>query len=148
MTRRCEQRITRACKCNRDTALLTALPAPTRWLAALQACGSLAEVAELLGDSKLVAADHYGYTLTDYREVDRTIALGRVRRWFYPAGMARGCPRNSEPLSSRPRDGDQEKGEEDGHPDDEHAQSPDPVVRRPHRDHDRDPTRLSIIQTG
>ena len=40
--------------------------------------GSLAEVAELLGDSKRVAADHYVYALTDYREVDRTIALARV----------------------------------------------------------------------
>ena len=39
--------------------------------------GSLAEVAELLGDSKRVAADHYVYALTDYREVDRTIALAR-----------------------------------------------------------------------
>jgi integrase len=39
---------------------------------------SLAEVAELLGDSKRVAADHYVYALTDYREVDRTIALARV----------------------------------------------------------------------
>jgi integrase len=42
-------------------------------------CGSLAEVAELLGDSKRVAADHYVYALTDYREVDRRIALARVR---------------------------------------------------------------------
>jgi integrase len=41
--------------------------------------GSLAEVAELLGDSKRVAADHYVYALTDYREVDRQIALARVR---------------------------------------------------------------------
>ena len=40
--------------------------------------GSLAEVAELLGDSKRVAADHYVYALTDYREVDRTIALARA----------------------------------------------------------------------
>jgi integrase len=39
--------------------------------------GSLAEVAELLGDSKRVAADHYVYALTDYREVDRSIALAR-----------------------------------------------------------------------
>jgi integrase len=39
--------------------------------------GSLADVAELLGDSKRVAADHYVYALTDYREVDRTIALAR-----------------------------------------------------------------------
>jgi len=41
--------------------------------------GSLAEVAEFLGDSKRVAADHYVYALTDYREVDRSIALARVR---------------------------------------------------------------------
>jgi integrase len=41
--------------------------------------GSLADVAELLGDSKRVAADHYVYALTDYREVDRTIALARAR---------------------------------------------------------------------
>ena len=33
---------------------------------------------ELLGDSKRVAADHYVYALTDYREVDRTIALVRI----------------------------------------------------------------------
>jgi hypothetical protein len=36
------------------------------------------EVAELLGDSKRVAADHYIYALTDYREVDRGIALPRL----------------------------------------------------------------------
>jgi integrase len=41
--------------------------------------GSLAEVAELLGDSKRVAADHYVYALTDYREVNREIALERAR---------------------------------------------------------------------
>ena len=41
--------------------------------------GSLAEVAELLGDSKRVAADHYVYALTDYRETDRSIALARAR---------------------------------------------------------------------
>jgi integrase len=41
--------------------------------------GSLADVAELLGDSKRVAAEHYVYALTDYREVDRTIALARVQ---------------------------------------------------------------------
>ena len=40
--------------------------------------GSLADVAELLGDSKRVAADHYVYALVDYREVDRTIALARA----------------------------------------------------------------------
>ena len=40
--------------------------------------GSLAEVAELLGDSRRVAADHYVYALTDYREVDRSIVLTRA----------------------------------------------------------------------
>jgi integrase len=40
--------------------------------------GSLADVAELLGDSKRVAADHYVYALTEYREVDRSIALARA----------------------------------------------------------------------
>ena len=42
--------------------------------------GSLADVAELLGDSKRVAADQYVYARTDYREVDRTIALARTTR--------------------------------------------------------------------
>ncbi len=41
--------------------------------------GSLAEVAELLGDSKRVAADHYVYALTDYAEADREVALARAR---------------------------------------------------------------------
>ena len=41
--------------------------------------GSLAEVAELLGDSKRVAADHYVYALTDYREVEYGKLLGRAR---------------------------------------------------------------------
>jgi integrase len=40
--------------------------------------GSLAEVAELLGDSKRVAAEHYVYALTDYREVSRAGALTRI----------------------------------------------------------------------
>ena len=40
--------------------------------------GSLAEVAELLGDSKRVAADHYVYALVDYREADRQTALERL----------------------------------------------------------------------
>jgi integrase len=40
--------------------------------------GSLAEVAELLGDSKRVAADHYVYALTDYREVSRSVVLGQL----------------------------------------------------------------------
>jgi integrase len=41
--------------------------------------GSLADVAELLGDSKRVEAEHYVYALTDYREADRSIALARVQ---------------------------------------------------------------------
>jgi hypothetical protein len=41
--------------------------------------GSLADVATLLGDSKRVAAEHYVYALTDYREVDRSIALARCQ---------------------------------------------------------------------
>ena len=40
--------------------------------------GSLADVAELLGDSKRVAAAHYVYSLTVYREADRSIALARA----------------------------------------------------------------------
>jgi integrase len=40
--------------------------------------GSLAEVAELLGDSKRVASEHYVYAMTDYGEVDRSIALARA----------------------------------------------------------------------
>ena len=41
--------------------------------------GSLAEVAELLGDSKRVAGEHYIFAMTDYREVDRTTVLARLR---------------------------------------------------------------------
>jgi len=41
--------------------------------------GSLTDVATLLGDSKRVAADHHVYALTDYREVNRTIALARLQ---------------------------------------------------------------------
>jgi hypothetical protein len=41
--------------------------------------GSLAEVAELLGDSKRVAADHYVYALTSYEEAHRTKSLARLR---------------------------------------------------------------------
>jgi integrase len=40
--------------------------------------GSLAEVALLLGDTKRVASEHYVYALTDYREIDPQLALGRV----------------------------------------------------------------------
>jgi hypothetical protein len=42
--------------------------------------GSLAEVAELLGDSQRVASDHYVYALTDYAEVDRRAALAGLFR--------------------------------------------------------------------
>jgi integrase len=51
--------------------------------------GSLAEVAELLGDSKRVAADHYVYALTDYREVDRTMALARLFAGTRAAAIAK-----------------------------------------------------------
>jgi hypothetical protein len=44
----------------------------------------LAKVAELLGDRKRVARDHYVYALTDYREVDREIALARASAWQRP----------------------------------------------------------------
>lgn len=42
--------------------------------------GSLADVAQLLGDSKRVAAEHYVYALTDYREADYASALHRAGR--------------------------------------------------------------------
>jgi hypothetical protein len=35
-------------------------------------------VAELLGDSKRVARDHYLYALTNYREAGRSTALARL----------------------------------------------------------------------
>jgi integrase len=40
--------------------------------------GTLAEVAELLGDSKRVAESHYIYAMTDYREIDRHPPLARL----------------------------------------------------------------------
>jgi integrase len=54
--------------------------------------GSLADVAELLGDSKRVASDHYVYELTDYREVDRSIALARASA--LSGVSARSCHRS------------------------------------------------------
>lgn len=42
--------------------------------------GSWAEVAELLGDSKRVAADHYVNALVDYREIERRGALVHLFR--------------------------------------------------------------------
>jgi hypothetical protein len=50
----------------------------TGWARRRLRCAHQSEVAERLGDSKRVAADHYVYALTDYREVDRTIALARI----------------------------------------------------------------------
>ena len=41
---------------------------------------SLADVAEVLRDSKRIGAEHYVNALVDYREVDRRSALERVRR--------------------------------------------------------------------
>jgi integrase len=39
---------------------------------------SLAEVAETLGDTKVVAAEHYVFALGDWREVNRIEALARL----------------------------------------------------------------------
>jgi hypothetical protein len=50
-------------------------------------------VAELLGDSKRVAAEHYVYALTDYREADRSIALARVQGRERAGRAARCWPR-------------------------------------------------------
>ena len=72
--------ITRACRASGTPHFSPALAPSQARLAPLQAHGSLAEVAELLGDSKRVAADHYVYALTDYREVERRGALERVFR--------------------------------------------------------------------
>lgn len=41
--------------------------------------GSLAEVAELLGDTRVVAAEHYVFALGDYREVERAGVLERLQ---------------------------------------------------------------------
>ena len=38
---------------------------------------SLAEIAERLGDTKVVTAEHYLYALGDYAEVDYRAALDR-----------------------------------------------------------------------
>jgi integrase len=70
--------ITRACKA---TGTPHFSPHGLRWRRGslhYKRTGSLAEVAELLGDGKRVARDHYVYVLTDYREVDRSIALARA----------------------------------------------------------------------
>ena len=70
--------ITRACKATGTPHFSTHGLRPRRGSLYYKRTGSLAEVAELLGDSKRVAADHYVYALTDYREVDRSIALARL----------------------------------------------------------------------
>jgi hypothetical protein len=41
-----------------------------------QGC-SLAEIAERLGDTKVVAAEHYVYAVGDYAEVDYAVTLDR-----------------------------------------------------------------------
>jgi hypothetical protein len=41
-----------------------------------------------LGDSKRVAADDYVYAMTDYREVDRSISLARVKANVSEASIA------------------------------------------------------------
>jgi hypothetical protein len=64
---------------DRDAALLAARPASPTGSLYYKRTGSLAEVAELLSDSKRVAQEHYVYALTDYREVDRTVALARAK---------------------------------------------------------------------
>ena len=71
--------ITKACKATGTPHFSPARPSPPARLALLQAHRLARRGRELLGDSKRVAADHYVYALTDYREVDRTIALARIR---------------------------------------------------------------------
>jgi hypothetical protein len=43
----------------------------------------------LVGDSRRVAADHYVYALTDYREADYSIALARYPDAYGRARTAR-----------------------------------------------------------
>ena len=72
--------INKACKATGTPQFSTArAPSPTR-LALLQA-HRLARRGRrpARANSKRVAADHYVYALTDYREVDRSIALARAR---------------------------------------------------------------------
>ena len=45
----------------------------------MQRTGSLAQVAELLADSKRVAAEHCVYALNDYREVGHSRTLARIQ---------------------------------------------------------------------
>ena len=73
--------ITRRLQGHRHPALLPAWPAPPPRLAALQAHRfARRRGREPPGDSKRVAAEHYVYALTDYREADRSIALRRARK--------------------------------------------------------------------
>jgi hypothetical protein len=69
--------ITRACKSDRDAALLPAWAAQAPRLAALEAGLPLAEIAERLGDTKVVTAEHYLFALGDYAEVDYRAAFDR-----------------------------------------------------------------------
>jgi integrase len=70
--------ITRACKAPGTSHLSPRGLRRRRGFLHDKRTGSLAQVAELVGDSKRVAADHYVYALTDCREVDRQVALARV----------------------------------------------------------------------
>jgi len=70
--------ITRACKAT-GTPHFSPHALRRRRGSLLQKHGySLAEVAEALGDSKVVTAEHYVYALGDYREAARDHALARV----------------------------------------------------------------------
>jgi hypothetical protein len=64
--------ITRACKATGDAAFLAArAPSPARLACRCRRAAGRFEAR--------VAADHYVHALTDYREVDRSIALTRAR---------------------------------------------------------------------
>ena len=70
--------ITRACKAGGVPHFSPHGLRRRRGSLAYKRTGSLAEVAELLGDSKRVASEHYVYALTDYREIDPQPALRRL----------------------------------------------------------------------
>ena len=69
--------ITRACKAGGVPHFSPHGLRRRRGSLAYKRTGSL-EVALLLGDTKRVASEHYVYALTDYREIDRQPALGRL----------------------------------------------------------------------
>jgi len=71
--------ISKACKATGTPHFSPHGPRRRRGSLHYERTASLAEVATLLGGSKRVAAEHYVYALTDYREVDRTIALARCQ---------------------------------------------------------------------